>query len=77
MSCGKRLDFGYEHDKREMTDRIREDAGIDYHTASKIERGECLNDFEMRHAESALRDIGFESHIDYNKRDCHCDHGDY
>ena len=61
--------FGY-WDTYELADKIEGDVG--YSIAHKIQRGDCLDSYELRQVENALDSQGMSKNWDYREEICHC-----
>lgn len=69
MACGKKIRSDL-HSNYEMGDVLR-DSTASYDLVRKVERGECLDDRELREAENALYDYGGMCRdVDYRESDC-------
>lgn len=71
MPCGRKIS-SYHYSNHQIADMVR-DGCVPYGTAEKMERGECLDDYERRQVEHELSAYhGLHEHIDYDERDCRC-----
>lgn len=72
MICGSKLEgrFHSYFERLELAERLENEG--EYRLADKVKRGDCLDGYELRHAERALESQGLSRHFDYKIEDCHC-----
>lgn len=72
MSCGTKLQprFNSYNERRELSDRLEREG--EYRLAHDVRNEECLSDYDLRRARSALERQGLSKYHDFREMPCHC-----